>query len=155
MKTVITAASCVLLSLTALTSFSQEKKIPINEPDYGKPRLFSDLPQKMSMDVVSLEPLFRLTVGNSVSVQLTNEFILQGVVVSTSDINDAALKSVVVRSTNRQGAIFTFTKTTRPDGSFAYIGRMMSRNNGDAYEMALENGTYVLQKKNLYDLISE
>jgi len=155
MKTVITAACCVLLSLTALTSFSQEKKIPINEPDYGKPRLFSDLPQKMTMDVVSLEPLFRFTVGNSVSVQLTSEFVLQGVVVSTSDINDASVKSVVVRSTNRQGAIFTFTKTTRTDGSFAYIGRMMSRNNGDAYEMALENGTYILQKKNLYDLISE
>lgn len=155
MKTVKSIAVCVLLSLSAYTSQAQEHKIPLNEPDYGKPKLFSDLPQKMIMDVSGMEPLFRYPVGTMVSVQATPDLLLQGVVVSTSDASNASMKSVVIRVTNRPGAIFTYTRTTRAEGGVAYIGRMMSRNNGDAYEVAMENGTYILQKKNLYDLISE
>jgi len=155
MKTVKSGAFCVLLSLSAYFTSAQEHKIPVNEPDYSKPKLFSDLPQKMALNVLGLEPLFKLSVGNTVSIQLTNDLLLQGVVVSTSDVHNASARSVVIRSTNRQGAVFTFTKTNRSDGSISYIGRMMSRQNSDAYEIAMENGSYVLQKKNLYDIISE
>lgn len=155
MKSLLTTASCVMLLLCSFFSQAQDKPIPINEPDYNKPKLFSDLPSRMNLNVSNLETLFRFSAGETVSVQVTPDLLLQGIVASTSDASSPGFKSVVIRSTNRQGAIFTFTRRTGKEGASIYIGRLMSKANGDAYEIAHENGSYFLQKKNLYDLISE
>jgi hypothetical protein len=76
-------------------------------------------------------------------------------VVSKSDPIDPKVKSVVIRSTNRLGATMTFTRVTKEDGSYSYLGRIISYKNSDAYEFAQENGSYVLVKKHLYDLFNE
>ena len=155
MKKLKASAFSVLLIVCVQHIQAQEQKIPLNEPNLHKPKLFNNLPQKMNLKISEVEPVLDKSVGTSVNVQLADNFLFQGTVISKSDTPDESVKSVVIRSSSMQGASFTFSKTKNEDGSFKYIGRIMSRNNGDAYEIKFENGQYILQKKNLYELIAE
>lgn len=145
----------VLLSLCVLASSAQEQKLPLNEPDRNKPSLFADLPSKMSLNLSSLQSLLDLPVGSNVSVSVSEALVLDGTVVSSAQAPDGSSKSVVVRSRNRPGATFTFSRITRGEGSAGYTGRLMSRGHSDLFEIVQENGTYYLQKKNLEDVLSE
>jgi hypothetical protein len=153
MKKLKASALGVLLTVCYLHSEAQEHKIPLNEPDHNKPKIFNHLPQKMNLKLSEVESVLNYAVGDAIKVKVTDNLLFQGTVVSKSE--DATVKSIVVKSAQLQGATFTFSKTTKEDGSFNYVGRIMSRNNGDAYEIKAENGQYILQKKNLYELIAE
>jgi hypothetical protein len=155
MKTLKTCALGVLLTLCYLHSAAQDASVPLNEPDYNKPKLFSDLPQRIYLKIVFLEALFDLPVGTNINTQVSEAFSFTGTVVSKSNVQDASIKSIVIRSANRPGAVFTFSRAAKPDGSFSYNGRIMSRNHSDAYEVKQEKGVYVLNKISLYDLINE
>lgn len=155
MKKLHAVATGLLLFFSLLQASAQDHSLPLNEPDYNKPKLFADLPQKMNLRTAGLDNLFTTALGTSISVRVSDNLTWEGTVVSRSDAADAGSKSVVIRSTNRPGATFTFTRTQKADGSFAYLGRIMSRSNGDAYEIVQEDGQYVLSKKSLYDLMNE
>jgi hypothetical protein len=155
MKQLKASAIGVLLAVCYMQAGAQQKQIPLNEPDYNKPKLFNNLPEKMDLKLSAVEPIFDYELGKSVNIQVADNFLFQGMVVSKSDEKNESVKSIVIRSANLQGAVFTLSKTTNTDGSFSYIGRIMSRNNGDAYEIKKENNEYVLQKKNLNELIAE
>src|SRR4051812_42922251 len=119
MKTRKLVTACVLFCLSYLYSTAQEK-IPINQPDYNKARLFQEVPQKINLKVSDMESLFEFSVGTSVTAKFSKEFYLQGTIVSKS--NDPSVKAVIIRSTNKPGAVFTFTKITKNDGSSIYKG---------------------------------
>jgi hypothetical protein len=152
MKTMKTSAICTLLTLCFLSSFGQ--KIPINEPDYNKPTLFHDLPVKFNLDLPMYDRILDQPVGKHVAVPLAGSAAFQGVVVSVSNPNEKGYKSVVVKSTNRQGAILSFTRINEK-GNNRYTGRIISRQNSDALEIESENGKYVMKKMHYYDLINE
>lgn len=154
MKILKTGTLVVLLTVGCLQSFAQVQVIN-SEPNYNKPKLFSDLPQKMDLNVSDMEALFAVRVGNTIKVMATADFPVFGTVVSKSDERDVSVKTTVIRLSNRLGATFTFSRITKEDGSYVYRGRIMSINNGDAFEIINENGQYILLKKDLYDLISE
>jgi hypothetical protein len=153
MKILKTSAICVLLSVCYFTSSAQA--ITLNETDQRKPHLFSDMPEKMKLKITDLETLLDLPVGSSVNTSIAGNFHFQGTVVSTSAITNTGSKTVVIKSTNRKGATLTFTKATGSNGTVKYLGRIISMKNGDAFEIVKENGQYILQKKALYDLVSE
>ncbi|MGN6163092.1 MAG: hypothetical protein ACTHOF_00995 [Flavisolibacter sp.] len=142
---------CILFSVCYFASSAQA---PLNDPG-NKPQLFSDLPQKMKVKVSDLASLLELPVGTSVHTLLAPGFNFHGTVVSTSPATDATLKSVVIKSTNRKGATFIFTKTIKADGTVAFLGRIISLKNGDAFEIVKENDQYILEKKNLAELVTE
>lgn len=149
-----TCAVSVFLIACGISSFAQGK-VPINEPDYQKPHLFADLPEHMPLKVSDLEGLFELEVNDPVNVALSNTFHIIGSVISKSSEKDLNVKSVVIKSINRKGAIFTYTKTIKEDGTVKYLGRIISTKNSDVYDIVKEDNQYILKKKNLYDLISE
>jgi hypothetical protein len=159
MKILKKGALCALLSLLYMGTMAQrtvhEKSLPINEPDYRKPKLFSDLPETISLNIDLLQSLLTAEIGKTVSIPITKSINYQGTVISKSDAFDASTKSVVIKSTNRKGSTFTFSKVVDASGSFTYRGRIISFNNIDAFELASEKGQYILQKKNLYDLYNE
>ena len=155
MKKLKAGAFGALLSLCCIHAIAQDAKVPLNEPDRNKPSLFADLPEKMDLRLNDMEKLFQPAMGSRVSVQVSDQFIFEGTMVSRADATDASSHSVVFRSTNRPGATLTFTRTTSADGKMIYIGRIMSMHNGDAFVIRSEDGHYILQKKELYDLISE
>jgi hypothetical protein len=128
-------------------------KVPINEPDYNKPKLFADLPDRVDFNPNNLSNLFELQVGQSVNLPISSDFTFSGLVVSKSD--DPKSSSVVIRSTNRVGARLVFTKVSDSDNTIKYIGRIISLQHGDSYEIVFENNQYYLKKKGLYDLINE
>ena len=155
MKKLKASAFSVLLIVCVQHIQAQEQKIPLNEPNLRKPKLFNNLPEKINLKISEVVPVLDMSVGTAVNVQFADNFLFQGTVISKSDTPDESVKSIVIRSSTMQGANFTFSKTKNQDGSFRYIGRIMSRNNGDAYEIKFENGQYVLQKKNMNDLMVE
>jgi hypothetical protein len=142
---------CCLLSAAQTTHLSG--KIPLNEPDNNKPKLFTDLPDQIQFNPNNLSNLFLLKIGEAVNVPISDEFTFSGQVVSKAE--EPTSSSVVVRSTNRVGARLVFTKITNADNSTKYIGRIISLQHGDSYEIVSENNQYYFKKKGLYDLMSE
>lgn len=150
--------SSVILTLflaCTLFSYGQEKMVPLNEPNYNKRKVFTDLPEKAQLRIADVERLLTLPVGAPVNVMIGKNFHITGKVVSVSDALDQSAKSVVVKLSNREGAVFTFTRTRKADGSFGFLGRVVSRQSGDALEIVKENGQYVLLKKGAHELYTE
>jgi hypothetical protein len=150
-----TAVTAMLLAASYQQSVAQSSMVPLNEPNYNKPRLFSDLPEQLNLRLADMEALLNLSVGAQVTATVANGFQLTGTVVSKSAPGNAFVETVVIKSLNRPGATFTFSRITKQDRSFLYTGRMMSKDAGDALEIVKEGSGYVIRKKGLYDLISE
>ena len=147
-----------LLAIFAGSFFSaaaQEQKIPLNETNYSRPKRLADVPEKLPLQLTDLTRLLHLPVGAKVKAFLAKNFLLTGTVISKSDPADKAVQSVVVKSDNRLGMTFTFTRLTEENGSFTYSGRMLDRNAGDALEIAKEGQGYVIRKRGIHEIISE
>ena len=150
----ILSVCCMLCHLgTSAQMKSVPIKVPLNEPDYNKPKLFADLPDRVDFNPNNLSNLFELQVGQSVNIPISADFTFSGQVVSKSD--DPKSSSVVIRSTNRVGARLVFTKVSDTDNVTKYIGRIISLQHGDSYEIVSENNQYYFKKKGVYDLINE
>ena len=123
--------------------------------DLPKPKLFSDLPKRMDVNMPMLAPLLQKEVGAPVHVTLSSGFVLDGVVVSKSDAAEQRYKTVVIRATNRPGATFTITGVRKTDGTYRYSGRMLSLKSSDAYELTENGSGFALQKHDASELVTE
>jgi hypothetical protein len=94
-------------------------------------------------------------IGKPVSFLLADNLNFQGVVSSVASKFDNTLLSVVIRSTNFASSALSFSRITKEDGTYSYVGRIISFQHGDAYEITLENGQYYFVKKGFYDLVNE
>jgi hypothetical protein len=144
------------ITFCSVCSFAQnveKRAVSVNEPDYSKPKLFADLPDRINFDPIHLLALLSTEVGQSISLPVAPGFIISGQVVSKA--NDQNSASVVMRLTNRPGARFIFTKLTGPKSSVKYIGRIISLKHGDSYEILSENDQYYFKKKGIYDVVTE
>ena len=149
-----TGAFCVLTLLCFVQSNAQQPTI-VTESVYNKPKIFAELPNRLQLNLQILEGLLNDEVGKKINFSLAQGYQFNGVVVSKSDATDTQTKTVVVKATNRQNVTFTLTRTTNLDGSFSYMGRMLSFKHGDAFNITEENGQIVLVKKELHDLVEE
>ena len=121
----------------------------------NRPTLFQNLPSKISCRISDLSALLESETGKPVSFSFINNLNFQGVVSSVASKSDNSLNSVVIRSTNFPGAALSFSRVKKEDGTFSYVGRIISFQHGDAYEIGLENGQYYFIKKAFYDLVNE
>lgn len=153
MKHLQTCSIILLFALFSLNSFAQN--IPINEPNYAKPKLFQDLPERIPIQVSSLQNLLVFPIGQTINVQLANNFPLQGHIVSSANKYNNSIQSVVIMLTNRIGASLSLSKIKDSDGTVKYTGRIISMQHGDAFEISFENGQYFLVKKAFNDMINE
>ncbi len=152
-----------LCSLAALVysvcASAQNEKIPINEPDYNKPRLFSNLPGRIGVSLSELELLVEAPVGSRTRMNLAAEtvssYAFDGDVVSAVSKYENRIQSVVIRSSNFNGASLTVSKIRLDDGTFTYTGRIISFQHGDLFELKQEAGGWVFVKRNYYELINE
>ena len=153
MKNLVKGVICLSLFFICLQSNAQ--KLPVREPDMNRPSLFQNLPNKISCRINDLSALLQSEIGKPVSFSLVDNLSFLGVVSSVASKFDNTLNSVVIRSTNFPGAALSFSKVTKEDGTFSYVGRIISFQHGDAYEISLENGQYYFVKKGFYDLVNE
>lgn len=154
MKTFRTLLACACMAVSLCTS-AQENAVPLNEPDYNKPKLFASLPEILTVNINSLTDALTMEVGNTVTLSLNSSFRFQGEIVSIARKYENRIQSVVIRSSNFAGATLTFTRAINEDGSINYSGRIMSMQHGDLYELQERSGQYSLVKKKFYDLINE
>jgi len=156
MKNLIVTLITVCISFCGLATAAQAlptKKLPLNEPDYTKPKLFADLPDRLDFNPNDLLNLFELQPGQSVSVKVDSSFIFTGDLVSKS--NDNRSSSAVLRLTNRSGARLVFTRIKGENNLVKYLGRIISFKHEDCYEIVCESDHYYFKKKSIYDVISE
>lgn len=154
MKNLLTGAISMLFFCTGI-NVSAQNKLPVREADNNKPALFKNLPSRINCRISNMESLLEFPVGKKVSVQLTDEILFQGILSSVSSRENNGLKSVVIKSSNIQGAALTFSKITNDDGSHYFSGRMMSFQHDDVYEITNEKGQYAFVKKKFNDLVNE
>jgi hypothetical protein len=155
MKNLSISVLTICIAFSSLPALAQLQKstIPLNEPNYNKPKLFADLPDKVSFNPADFLNLFELQVGQSVNMTINAAFNFSGKVISKSDESKAI--SIVIGLTNRPGARLIFTKVTDENNSIKYLGRIISLKHGDSYEIISENNQYFLKKKGIYELINE
>lgn len=151
MKNRRTTSLCVALLCSVIT-FAQTARV--NEPDLNKPKLFATLPEKISFNPASVPSLFAQTVGNDVNLTVGDVMPFNGKVVSTSSSSETDINSVVIRSSNFEGAVMTISRAMI-DGKITYSGRIISMKHADLYELQYRNGQYEFIKKNFYDLVNE
>lgn len=157
MKNPGTFVLCLFFALTSFCSLAQKPAVLFNEPDHNKPRQFENLPEKIVLNLASINSLLNLEVGHTVNINLSSAtpFQFKGDVVSVANDYDSKIQSVVIRSTNYPGASLTISKTTKPDGAIDWKGRILSFQHGDLYDLQKQNGQFVLVKRNFYELVNE
>ena len=148
---------CIVLVLSGYAATSQETKIPLNEPDNNKPRLFSSLPDRIPVTISNVDNILLAPVGRSSQFRLSEDNSLQfaGEVISAASKYNNSMQSVVIRSDDFNGARLTITKITKPDGSIRYTGRIISFKHGDLYVLENQDGALVLVKKKYTEVVNE
>lgn len=158
MKTIRTSLLWISITLCSLSGYAQENKVPLNEPDYNRPKLFNGMPDRIPVTLDKLDELIAMPVGRSTSTFRFAEksgFQFNGEVVSAASKYNNTMNSVVVRSADFNGATLTISRVVNPDGSIAYRGRIISFKHGDLYELQTVNGQLQLVKKDYYELVNE
>ena len=94
--------------------------------------------------------------GKEINIPVSNGFqSFAGKIVSTTSKYENSVKSVVIRLTNYNGAAFTLSSSTNPDCTASYVGRIVSFQHGDAYELTKRGDVYVMTKKTINEMILE
>lgn len=157
MKSLRTSVLSVCVTLCSLCSFAQTEKIPLNEPNTNKPKLFAGMPETIQVSASKLSSLLGTETGAKTAMEISTDFKFEGQVVSTAiQANDNLQKSIVLRSSNFSGAQLTLSRVVDPEnGRVTYSGRILSMQHGDLYVLQNENGQYSFVKKDFYTLVNE
>jgi hypothetical protein len=157
MKSLRTYVLCACISIYGINASAQEIKVPINEPNYNKAKLFGNLPDNIPVNVNSLATsLLNTKEGSRVSIVVAPSFTVQGTIVSTASKYDETIQSVVVRLDGYNGATFTFSRLVNTaTGAISFAGRIISMQSGDLFELRNSGQQYTLVKKTFYELVNE
>lgn len=155
MKNLVKGFLCLSVFFASINVNAQTLPLPVREPDMTRPSIFPDLPQQIEINIYNLSILLQSEMGKPVTFPFSENVIFQGLVTSVASDPDNSFKSVVIKSTNFSGAVFSFSRAIKEDGTTSYTGRILSFQHADAYELNLLNGKYYFVKKGFYDLVNE
>lgn len=131
-------ALSVLLTLTAMTGFSQSSN--------PKPKQFNDFPETINCSEPELGRVFTASSGQHISLSFSNNFTFSGTVTSNL-VKYANLQTAVVVSPDYSNTIFSVSKITNKDNTISYVGRIINKNYFDGYELKRNiTGDYQLLK---------
>jgi hypothetical protein len=106
------------------------KQATINEPDNNKPALFANFPDKIPVTIDELKSLFSndAAKGKEAAISFADRKLpgFNGQLVSRASKYNNSIRSVVIRSTNFNGATLTLSSSTTTDGAARYTGRIIS-----------------------------
>lgn len=123
--------------------------------NHSQSHLFSGLPDSVLIEVQALEALLNQELHAVAQVRFSSTFSLQGKIVSSARNTDQHWSSVVLKASNRLGAVFTLSSMQETNGATAYTGRILSRMHADAYELVHHAGRYFLVKREHSELVEE
>lgn len=149
---------CLLCTLLCAIASAQDK-VPLNEPDNNKPKLFTHLPDQIPVTINELKSFISANTETGKQVQLNSSDNkipgFNGKIVSHASKYQDRINSVVVRLDRFDGATLTLSSSTQADGTVLYTGRIISFKNSDLYELQKKDDQYILIKKNYYELVNE
>lgn len=147
----------IVLAMFFLTmqknSFSQQPLI--NEPDESLPTVFDDVPDTISANIGMLNILFNQQAGQRVRLQLSDRFLLEGVLNSVAEKASGAIMTFHFTPENFPGTSFVFTRTVDQNGGQVYRGIITGRHIKDCFQLVKENNRYYFIKKNINTLRAE
>ncbi|MBK5272776.1 MAG: hypothetical protein JJE22_17390 [Bacteroidia bacterium] len=157
MKNLRTSLLYAGIAFCSLSASAQIQTVRGKNPDFTKLILFQNLPEKTSVNINNLNVLLNTAVGKAVSINLSDksQFQFEGQVVSASNNGEDNVQSMIIRSTNYDGARFTLSRIINADGAISYSGRILSFHHDDLLELKKQDGHYVLVKRKYNDLVNE
>lgn len=127
-----------LLSFLTITAFSQNNQ--------SKPEQFNNFPNTVNCSEAELSKIFNTTSGQTISLNFSNGFNIQGLV-SSNISRQANLQTAILTMPDYANSIFSISKILNKDGSYFYEGRIINKNYFDGFELKRnETGSYQLQK---------
>ena len=158
MNYLINSGFSLLFLLFAVPAFTQSEA-SINKSDQTRPLLFSGFPDRIAVDINDLKTVFSdvAAKGTNVATKFADQTLpgFKGETVSTASKYDNTIQSVVIRSTQFNGATLTLSSSTATDGAARYTGRIISFQHADMYVLVKENEKYYFIKKKYDDMINE
>ncbi len=142
-----------LVLFLSCSHLQAQDTVPLNEPDLKKPLLFEQLPSRIAIEASTIQSILAMQPGASVSISMGKTNLEGSIISSTLKYNN--IRSVIVRSSNFNGATLTLSSSTQTNGTVKLTGRLLSMQHGDLYELQRVNEQYFLIKKNFYDVINE
>ena len=156
MKLLTNCACCALLLLgISMRSSAQLPAASSPAANHSQSLLFTGLPDSVLLDVQQLQSLINQEQDAVAQVRFSPNFSLQGKIVSAAHNPDQQWSSVVLKSSNRLGAVFTLSGMRESNGTTTYTGRILSRMHADAYELVQSAGQYYLVKREHGELVEE
>ena len=138
MKNLRILGCCISISLFCLTASAQQDRVPVNEPNEKKPLLFNDLPSSIDVQTDRISSLFTAEPGQAITLDLPS-FHFEGLVMSVVTKYENTIQTIIIRSTNYDGARLTLSRINSPEG-IRYTGRIISMQHGDLYEWVAGRG---------------
>jgi hypothetical protein len=121
------------------------------QPD--KTKLFSQLPAKISCSTSSLQTIFTAAVNSPVCMIVSPLLTVEGLVIAKAAISPEQM-SINIRCSNFRDALLNLSRIKEKDGSYSYIGRMVSRHHADVLLLWQENGQYAfIRQKQLLSMV--
>lgn len=126
MKSLSKIMLMLLLCLSTAAVYSQGNS--------SKPKMFSNFPDVIGLSKSTLRDAFTATEGKNISLQLSSNFNFSGVVIS-NQIKYSNLRSITIKSSALNNAIFHLSQVTNEDNSISYVGRILNTNAADGMEI--------------------
>jgi hypothetical protein len=146
MKNLVKAGmTCLVLTLCLVKASAQTNSF--KQSQSNKPQMFQRLPERVNVQINNLTALLNQPVGKNISIAVADDFVFEGQIVSAVSKFNNDLQSIVIKSTSHAGARLTFSKSKKEDGTFSYIGRIISPEHADCFVIVQEKGQYYFQKQ--------
>ena len=137
MKPLSTILVVLLLCLTATVAFTQTN---------SRPKIFANYPEAVDCATSQLSNAFAAKEGDNITFSFSGNLNITGTVLSNVQKYDN-LQSMTIRSATFANAVFQLSKQTNSDNTYSYVGRIMSNEASDGYEIKNDvTGKYTLHK---------
>ncbi len=144
MKNLYALAYMSMLLLCAYNVHAQVSP-PVNQHVADKPLLFASLPQKFECNLEEVDRLFMAEPSQKILLQLNSQLRLDGMVSEKVQPSPEVL-TINFKPNNYKGAIFNISRIIQ-NGTIRYVGRIVSKENGDVLTMVKENEKYYFTKQ--------
>ena len=144
---------CLLPALLLVSTCTSAQTVPLNEPDYNKPALFSQLPDTIKVSAALLSTICESAGYSNISTNIGNGFTIAGRVTSTAHLTYR--QTAIVALTNYTGAVVSLSRISSPNAATYYKGRIFSFGSRDAYVLEGSGDNYQWIKTSLYRIVNE
>lgn len=118
-------------------------------------RLFDKVAKEIEFDHKVISSVFSYNPGTAINIKFSDQFHITGILKSNNKIYNN-LQSVLIECTNYKNLKFFISKRVNKDLSISYVGRMISRDAEDGFEVAeTKSGKSILKKISLKEMIVE